>query len=682
MSFKLVIYNNDCLNLTKSLLIKSDLLARDVEYSLSGNTNYLGIPRTQWKYYLNASGAYHSTNTKMYVTSLDTLTTIEFTKDVLLDHPITAEKYTINTELTNDLITLYPDNLLLIMGIIYDVDINAIIDANEYTIVAYDKSLVNVQEINLLTELQAKLYHEYETYINKDYADIEPYYGAVMMSHIAKQALFQIKLIRLKNYKTTRACDYYVWTYINSKLYLEDLKTSLTTDDIFYLYKNIGRLVSYSGSNEVLYELVERFLTTDTITTYRLNLATDTNEIDELESKTSTKYIEEALIRSVENREAIIENYIEEADNSSVSIINDYLELLDTRMEVSPDNNKTRELKIFETIKNNSETRLLLTDIDLHIDGAIDGFYSKLHTITNHLTGISNTLTTLEAIIFYTYVIRKQFDNEVEYIPKHYSYIVPKKVRPTAKYLADNYGITLEGATKILEAITPYPSYELSRMEMDEYITSVKNTYHDVVRLVRAETSRVNQAKLSTIYNELYFNGEVRLTEDNIRYEDWLLIRGMDFRDFQELDWDIIENYLLINVFNLNLSVRTSQYARNITELLSRLNNYRVSIRVAASSDNLLDYHTSPIYSSVTHTDTELDIVYSTPINGISNNPASVIEVKYNTISPLPNSNLSSNENATINYDIKPVTVNSKVITSMLSQYKTNLELRETYNEQ
>lgn len=682
MSFKLVIYNNDCLNLTKSLLIKSDLLARDVEYSLSGNTNYLGIPRTQWKYYLNASGAYHSTNTKMYVTSLDTLTTIEFTKDVLLDHPITAEKYTINTELTNDLITLYPDNLLLIMGIIYDVDINAIIDANEYTIVAYDKSLVNVQEINLLTELQAKLYHEYETYINKDYADIEPYYGAVMMSHIAKQALFQIKLIRLKNYKTTHACDYYVWTYINSKLYLEDLKTSLTTDDIFYLYKNIGRLVSYSGSNEVLYELVERFLTTDTITTYRLNLATDTNEIDELESKTSTKYIEEALIRSVENREAIIENYIEEADNSSVSIINDYLELLDTRMEVSPDNNKTRELKIFETIKNNSETRLLLTDIDLHIDGAIDGFYSKLHTITNHLTGISNTLTTLEAIIFYTYVIRKQFDNEVEYIPKHYSYIVPKKVRPTAKYLADNYGITLEGATKILEAITPYPSYELSRMEMDEYITSVKNTYHDVVRLVRAETSRVNQAKLSTIYNELYFNGEVRLTEDNIRYEDWLLIRGMDFRDFQELDWDIIENYLLINVFNLNLSVRTSQYARNITELLSRLNNYRVSIRVAASSDNLLDYHTSPIYSSVTHTDTELDIVYSTPINGISNNPASVIEVKYNTISPLPNSNLSSNENATINYDIKPVTVNSKVITSMLSQYKTNLELRETYNEQ
>lgn len=681
MSFKLVIYNNDCLNLTKSLLIKSDLLARDVEYSLSGNTNYLGIPRTQWKYYLNASGAYHSTNTKMYVTSLDTLTTIEFTKDVLLDHPITAEKYTINNELTNDLITLYPDNLLLIMGIIYDVDINAIIDANEYTIVAYDKSLVNVQEINLLTELQAKLYYEYETYINKDYADIEPYYGAVMMSHIAKQALFQIKLIRLKNYKTTRACDYYVWTYINSKLYLEDLKTSLTTDDIFYLYKNIGRLVSYSGSNEVLYELVERFLTTDTITTYRLNLATDTNEIDELESKTSTKYIEEALIRSVENREAIIENYIEEADNSSVSIINDYLELLDTRMEVSPDNNKTRELKIFETIKNNSETRLLLTDIDLHIDGAIDGFYSKLHTITNHLTGISNTLTTLEAIIFYTYVIRKQFDNEVEYIPKHYSYIVPKKVRPTAKYLADSYGITLEGATKILEAITPYPSYELSRMEMDEYITSVKNTYHDVVRLVRAETSRVNQAKLSTIYNELYFNGEVRLTEDNIRYEDWLLIRGMDFRDFQELDWDIIENYLLINVFNLNLSVRTSQYARNITELLSRLNNYRVSIRVAVSSDNLLDYHASPIYSSVTHTDTELDIVYSTPINGISNNPASVIEVKYNTISPLPNSNLSSNENATINYDIKPTTVNSKVITSMLSHYKTNLELRET-NEQ
>ena len=196
MSLKLTIYNSECLRLAKSLMIKSDLLARDVEYRLSGNSNYLNNPRTTWKYYLSMSGQYHETHQMMYVTSLDTLSSIEFTKENLKLHPVTKEKYTPNSELTNELIQLYPENQLLILGIIYELSIDDVISADEFTIMGYDSSLVGVQEINLIPELQTRLYSEYHTYINKDYADIEPYYGLVVMSNIAKQSLIAIKVIR------------------------------------------------------------------------------------------------------------------------------------------------------------------------------------------------------------------------------------------------------------------------------------------------------------------------------------------------------------------------------------------------------------------------------------------------------------------------------------------------------
>jgi 3'-phosphoadenosine 5'-phosphosulfate sulfotransferase (PAPS reductase)/FAD synthetase len=76
------------------MVIKVEAVADSINERLKatyGNVFDVDDKRT-WKYYLNLSGQYHSTDKKIYVTSLDTLQTIEFSRDTLAIHRATAKK--------------------------------------------------------------------------------------------------------------------------------------------------------------------------------------------------------------------------------------------------------------------------------------------------------------------------------------------------------------------------------------------------------------------------------------------------------------------------------------------------------------------------------------------------------------------------------------------------------------
>ena len=679
MSFKLIIYNEECLNLTKSLLLKSDLLAKSVEYLLTGNYNYLANDRKTWKYYLNLSGEYHTTNEKMYITSLDTLTTIEFTKDVLAEHPVTEANYLPNSPLLNDLLLLYPNNNLLILGIIYKTSIEECIAVPEYTILGYDYTLVGIQEIDLIPELQKRLHTEFHTSINRDYADIESYYAIAIMRYVAKQALTYIKLLRLSKYKTTQACDYYIWTYINSKLYLEDLKDNLTKEVIFYLYKNIDRLTSGLGSNSILDELVGLFLNSNSISTSRLHLLKDTREINNIPSTVPVSYVEQPLTNESIEFTANIDDYVGYGDDSSARGIDNYIGSLESRFLTGTDRVKTRELKIYEVIKNLTDTQLLLTDIDVHIQATMEGWYNKTHNIINHVSGRVYTISTREAIIFYTYVVRKKFGIETGVIPPHTQYILPRATRPTVAYLMNTYNLTVEYATAILAALPPVPTQPLTRIELDDYIISVKVTYPNVIRLVRQNTTRRNQASISGIYNDLYLTGDVDLATPGVTYTDWLTARGMDFITFDQTDYIILEEFLLADVFNIDLKTQTSQYVRAITTLVSRLNNYRVNLRAEVESDSVIDHHLSPIYCDVTPAE---DTILNNYINLSTYSSVSSLEVdyliKYNPKTTIQQDVIEEESGLPISVGIKPLSIKTQVITSMSNYYQSKIESRNS----
>jgi hypothetical protein len=90
------IYLDMTLLLAKTLIIKSEDAATLMNTGIMEQYGASYVDNNNpysWKYYLNLAGEYHSLDSAMVVTSLDTLETIGFTKENLSSHTATAIAY-------------------------------------------------------------------------------------------------------------------------------------------------------------------------------------------------------------------------------------------------------------------------------------------------------------------------------------------------------------------------------------------------------------------------------------------------------------------------------------------------------------------------------------------------------------------------------------------------------------
>ena len=122
----------------------------DAAVAINNGVTQLGVAvsadPTTWRYYLNICGLYHSTNSNITITSLDTLEQIAFTVENLQVHTNTALAYQYGTRYYNDLVSLYPDDQLLILGVLYPADMQKAIHSPDGTILSYPSYLVEEQE--------------------------------------------------------------------------------------------------------------------------------------------------------------------------------------------------------------------------------------------------------------------------------------------------------------------------------------------------------------------------------------------------------------------------------------------------------------------------------------------------------------------------------------------------------
>ena len=423
MSLKLLIYNQNCFDLARSIIFKSDLLAVETEMQINP-IDYRTTLRAEWLYYLNLAGDYHILNEPMIITSHDTLEEIPFNKETLIRHTITRSKYTATSSFTKELVRKYPNNAALIQGIIYDIPMETILAANELDIIAYDTALTNVGECGLISLVQDAIHQKFGPALNKDYIDVEAGYVDVVFWKLYQSLPYEVKYARMFNHRTSWASEFDMWTYINTHIYLEDLSYALTHADIVYLYKNIDRLARNSGSNNVLMELITRFLTDRSIDTYQLNVIRDLVGID-TETPTNQIKLVEYKVDGYGSRDASLMDYIRLGDVRSHGKIDDYAGMLERRMLHSDDQITTRELKILELLEDSSDTQLLLVDIDLFVQGVARGVYDSRHTIINHITGETHRLTSLEAIILYMYVVGAKLGNPPEMVGIYNTNLVP-----------------------------------------------------------------------------------------------------------------------------------------------------------------------------------------------------------------------------------------------------------------
>lgn len=353
----------DNIKIVQSLVIKS-------EAAIDSSARYLksfGIiegddPRT-WKYYLNLSGQYHSTDTPMVVISADTKTSIIFDKTILTSHPLTVAEYQRGTVLRSELERKYPKQLDLIERILYPIDIEVAIAAKDFEILYYDKRTIAANETNLIPNLQKWIHRFSKRWFNRDYTIVDTLYTADFMAKLFLLMVTEIANIRLANSKTKYVSQWHVWVYLSGFYGLGDYREYVTLEQSLYLYKNIAKIRKNMGSNSILKDLVENILHPVYLEAYRFDMY-----------KLENKFIEERKFRPRFNKALLYDENIE-VDEVSMIESREMMELTKDIALFNPTNIDERSVELEQGVNNSIDNTRASKAIEIsQVEGPVGTF--------------------------------------------------------------------------------------------------------------------------------------------------------------------------------------------------------------------------------------------------------------------------------------------------------------------
>ena len=257
------IYVTNNIALAQSIVVKFDDIATALNYNVLLNT---GIPvtttdKTQWKYYQNISGQYNFSDTLMTVYSLDSENTINFDIPTLANNPVTKAAYAYGSNYYNDLLAAYPNQEMLILGILYPCDINTAINSPDGTILAYPDFLVESNEIDFINVLQAWIYAYINRWINFPFSITDNLYVPTYLAQLYLNLVNIIHNIRLAACKTSQAHSFHVKQYLRSHGFLDAYLIEMNEKQILNMYRNINYYERNAGFQTTFNKLIDVIFT-------------------------------------------------------------------------------------------------------------------------------------------------------------------------------------------------------------------------------------------------------------------------------------------------------------------------------------------------------------------------------------------------------------------------------------
>lgn len=254
-------YLNDVLTLCKTLVVKFDMAATAINKELSVSGHDVSSLPENWKYYMNLAGEYHLTDKMMYITSLDTLEVIEFTKVNLMNHRATAKAYYNGSRYFNTLVTEYPSQKSLIVGIVSPVDKSKAISSETGTVLHYDSKLVEYQESTLIHQMETWIKVGINRWYNTGYAITDEYFPSVIIGNIFANLPHHILNLRLKARGTNEVHSFHIQMRLASHGRLHRFLPQMTLKQKLFLYRNIKYINNNVGKNETFELLLKNIIT-------------------------------------------------------------------------------------------------------------------------------------------------------------------------------------------------------------------------------------------------------------------------------------------------------------------------------------------------------------------------------------------------------------------------------------
>lgn len=451
------IYEKESIALAKSIVIKSDRVAEIINQGLIENGFFdISDDKRTWKYYMNVNGQYHPSDPEPFIIiSKDTLKPIAFTKDNLYHHPATASAYKKGSVDYAIMVSRYPEYEMLIQGICDPVDMELAIESKEYTILSWDKTLVEKNEYGLIDALQQFSNTFFLNYHNSSYSLVDNLYItsvlAVYYIHLPNAILNS----RLNNCHTSQAHSFHIWAYLSSYGHLDKWRNVLDEYQIHYLYRNIRYINDNAGQTAIFNNLVNVLLSRQRFPLYGYDLRHIISDIDNQlvpESKAVRFRIDEkvnvANFTETKNISTIIDDTLSCAKDNAIvrdsAIDNTILKMIKSNKDWLT--TKVLECELVNELENIPlQVRYIAYNHWVYL--CANGYYQAGVHVDFPPSDIAVDLTAKDALILHYYCSAKLFGYTPERIPKLSCLHVKKITNPTKEVL-----IAINGEQRLSDA--------------------------------------------------------------------------------------------------------------------------------------------------------------------------------------------------------------------------------------
>ena len=575
-----------------------------------GNINVPSVEHLKkrtWKYYQNISGNYHfsdmfyNTRTGVYdnyitITSLDTAEDIIFRTSTLLEHPVTKKAYLFGNRHYRELVQKYPEQEMLILGILYPCDIDVAISAVDGTILSYPEYLVESNEYTFIIKLQDWIYKYVDRWINKQFAISDDLYVATYIGQLCISLVPAIINLRLQACKTNEAHSFHVREYLASHGMLDKYLGLMTKEQSLFFYRNILYIQRNSGTRDTFEWLVENIMTKRSLPLYDFTMKHDVSNMLISEHNDTLHYCPDIRFR----RRAV--------NPSIATSVDSYVTLdhINTKTEYTAPGNQTYLLEEKDNIRRKFEDSLsnvvgskLLessmidyTDSVPHMFEGIllnhwaywcnTGKYKAFISIVLPKTKKTIELKARDAFALYIYALNKCAGITLVNIPE----VVATRVLlyPTVdiqdlKNIVDSSYVSVDDLNRILSTV-PVIGEVLS---VDSFYAKCKAIYLSTLKQYAIHCmSESPKARnyLNAAVDRLYADIKVSIYDTGATYTQWLDTHGLNYDDYTDRDfYDLalriyMESTGVVN--NEPVSIKLIQKA--MVEMLSLLSSYSIQI--------------------------------------------------------------------------------------------------------
>lgn len=587
------LYIEQIFQLAETIVIKSEDSAEIINNRIRldyGESAVNPTDKKTWKYYLNISGKYHPTDTKIIITSLDTLQPIEFNAANLRIHTATAAAYEYGSRYYRELVSQYPsDYRQLILGMLYPVDIDKAIAAPDFSVLGYPAKYIEPNEETLIININKWLENFKTRWYNIQYQNSDKLYITTTLMIMYQQLVPLIITLRLRNCKTNEAHSYHIREYLASHGMLDEYLDFMTKKQALFFYRNINYIERNSGKTAIFDWLLDRILTERDIPVNEITLAQDNSE----------------LLTSYKPVARFAKTPINESNSSALSTTAFYTlaELLSKETNEAPGNAQyiKNNLGEIESKLTRSKTSFLKTKVlesnmidytdaglysiqdvalDLWCYMSVSNQYRAVINFTDTITGQDISIPNHVAFLYFLFAYAKVYDIPIKTIPEFCVTRVAidpvPSIQDLQKVVAAKY-ITQNDLADLLSLHTPLETI-ISVTSFNDFIKRTLVSYKAQHMLAVTQNDMNRKGMFKNASYRLYQSARVASPYLGQPFETVFRDFGLRYNDLTKDEWANIYKDVYKQATGLDISQTESKAAMQqaMISLFKKLSSYSI----------------------------------------------------------------------------------------------------------